>query len=183
MRARLLLLLPALIAAAACGREKSTKPTVAVNPLADSADQIMYGVTLFITADGVNKAQVKGNTAYFLESNSKIVLVPAHVVFFTKDGQENGTLDARRGTYRSSGQSMVANGDVVVVSNDGRRLQTEELKYDSFRREIASDSAFVLTEPDRRLEGVGFRSDPSLQNVRVLRVESGSAGEVSVPKP
>jgi hypothetical protein len=76
---------------------------------------------------------------------------------------------------------MVARGDVVVNSTDGRTLRSEELRYDQSRNEIASDSAFVLTEPSRRLEGIGFRSDPGLQNVHVLKTLSGTAGAVTIP--
>jgi hypothetical protein len=76
---------------------------------------------------------------------------------------------------------MLARGAVVVNSTDGRTLKSEELKYDQGRNEISSDSAFVLTEPNRRLEGIGFRSDPNLQNVHVLKTLSATPGAVTIP--
>jgi hypothetical protein len=76
---------------------------------------------------------------------------------------------------------MIARGTVVVTTEEGRRLTTPELKYDQGMNEISSDSAFVLTEPGRRLEGVGFRSDPNMQNVRILKTKSGSTGVVTLP--
>lgn len=165
----------------ACKNDKKT-PAVAHDVVADSADQVMYGVKLYMTTDGVNKAQVQGDTAYFFDDNSRVRMLHVTCVFYAQTGEPNATLKSKRGTYFSPTQSMTANGDVQVVSTDGRVLRTEELKYDKNRNEISSDSAFVLTEPDRRLEGVGFRSDPNMQNVRVLKVESGTAGNVSVPQ-
>ena len=47
--------------------------------------------------------------------------------------------------------------------------------------EISSDSAFVLTEPGRRVEGIGFKSDPNMQNVQILKTKSGSTGTVTLP--
>ena len=47
------------------------------------------------------------------------------------------------------------------------------------RNEISSDSAFVMTEPNRQLEGVGFRSDPNMQNIRILKGASGMARGVT----
>jgi hypothetical protein len=76
---------------------------------------------------------------------------------------------------------MVARKNVVVVTEEGRRLATSELKYDQAQNQISSDSAFVLTEPGRRLEGVGFRSDPNMQNVRILKTKRGSTGMVTLP--
>ena len=76
---------------------------------------------------------------------------------------------------------MVARGNVVVVSEDGRRLTTEELIYNQQKNQISSDSAFVLTETDRRLEGIGFRSDPNMKNIQILKGASGFARGVVDP--
>ena len=61
---------------------------------------------------------------------------------------------------------MIARDSVVVVTEEGRRLVSPELKYDQAANQISSDSAFVLTEPDRASTGIGFSSDPNMQNVR-----------------
>ena len=63
------------------------------------------------------------------------------------------------------------------------------LQYDQGRNEASSDSAFVLTEPAdssnsrerQRLEGIGFRADPNLKNIHVLKVLSGTSGAVTIP--
>jgi len=92
-------------------------------------------------------------------------------------------LASPRGTYNSRTSSMIARKNVVVVSEDGRRLTTAELIYNQQMNQIASDSAFVLTEPNRRLEGIGFRSDPNMNNIKVLRGASGFAGNTSIGAP
>jgi hypothetical protein len=76
---------------------------------------------------------------------------------------------------------MVARDSVIVVTEEGRRLVTPELKYDQALNQISSDSAFVLTEPGRSLSGIGFRSDPNMQNVRILKTKSGTTGSVTLP--
>ena len=48
---------------------------------------------------------------------------------------------------------MVARDSVIVVTEEGRRLVTPELKYDQALNQISSDSAFVLTEPGRSVAG------------------------------
>jgi hypothetical protein len=74
---------------------------------------------------------------------------------------------------------MVARHNVVVVTEDGRRLTTPELNYNQQINQISSDSAFILTEPNRRLEGVGFRSDPDMKNIQILKGASGMAKGVA----
>jgi hypothetical protein len=39
--------------------------------------------------------------------------------------------------------------------------------------EVSSDSAFTLVEPGRSLNGIGFRADPQLTRVQVLRAGTG----------
>jgi LPS export ABC transporter protein LptC len=99
-------------------------------------------------------------------------------------GAKEAVLTSRRGTYNSRTSNMVARNNVVVVSEDGRRLTTPELTYNQQRNEISSDSAFVMTEPNRQLEGIGFRSDPNMRNIQILKGASGIARGISTePAP
>jgi hypothetical protein len=75
---------------------------------------------------------------------------------------------------------MEARKNVVVVTTDGKRLETEQLRYDQATDQISSDSAFVLTEPTRTLRGIGFTSDPDLTNLHVKKVLTGS-GTFTLP--
>ena len=172
-----------LLAAAgvvACDGNTAT-PVIARASVADSADQVMYGTHFNLTDKGLSRAELLSDTAYFFDDNTRIELRTLEVTFFTASGARDAYLTALRGTYQTRGGIMIARGDVVVITEEGRRLETPELKYDQTMNEIASDSAFVLTEPGRRLEGIGFRSDPNMQNVQILRTRSGSTGAVTLP--
>jgi len=167
----------------ACAKKKTPPPIAGRSALADSADQIMFGVRLRLTDGGVDRAYIIGDTAFFFNDNTRVELERVHAEFHKTTGEPDANLTARHGTYVVPTGMMAARGDAVITSMDGRRLQSEEIKYDKIHNEVSSDSAFVLTEPDRRLEGVGFRSDPNLRNVRVLRVLSGTSGPVDLSKP
>jgi LPS export ABC transporter protein LptC len=139
----------------------------------------MYGARFNLTDKGLERAQLEADTAYFFEDNTRIELDKVHTTFYTATGAKDAVLTSQHGTYNSRTSNMVARKDVVVVSEDGRRLTTPELLYSQQRNEIASDSAFVLTEPDRRVEGIGFRSDPNMKNIKILKGASGIARGVS----
>ena len=169
-----------LSTAGAC--TETTEPPVATSALADSADQVMFGARALLTDQGLMRAELFGDTAFFFDDNTRIELRGVRTIFFTTQGARSAVLTSRAGTYRTAG-NMEARGNVVVVSEDGRRLTTEQLRYDQQRNEISSDSAFVLTEPGRRVEGVGFVSDPNMNNIRILKTTSGSTGRVTIPNP
>ena len=173
----------AVAGAVACSSKKQP-PVATHSPLADSADQVMYGARFNLTDKGLQRAQLESDTAYFFEDNTRIELERVHTTFFTATGAKNAVLTSDRGTYNSRTSNMIARKNVVVVSDDGRRLTTPELNYNQQRNEISSDSAFVMTEPNRRLEGIGFRSDPDMKNIRILKGASAMARGVSTqPAP
>ncbi|HMJ20087.1 MAG TPA: LPS export ABC transporter periplasmic protein LptC [Gemmatimonadaceae bacterium] len=182
MRA-IVFLVVSVVCAGACSTKKQP-PVATHSPLADSADQVMYGARFNLTDKGLQRAQLEADTAYFFEDNTRIELEPVHTTFFTATGAKDAVLTSLRGTYNSRTTNMVARKNVVVVSEDGRRLTTQELIYNQQLNQISSDSAFVMTEPNRRLEGIGFRSDPNMKNIQILKGASGMARGISTaPAP
>jgi LPS export ABC transporter protein LptC len=175
---RFLLLAPGIALLAACTSKKEP-PVGTHSPLADSADQVMYNSRFVLNDQGVARAQMHSDTAYFFDDNTRMEFENPVVTFFTSTGAKDAVLTARFGTYNSRTSDMIARRNVLVVSEDGRRLTTPELIYNQQRNEISSDSAFTLTEPDRTLSGIGFRSDPNMKNIRILKGVSGIVRGVS----
>ncbi len=164
------------------GCDNKAKPPIAGrSALADSADQVMFKARFNLTDNGLSRADLSADSAYFFDDNTRVELRHVATTFFTTSGARDAYLTSRRGTYNSRMGDMLARDSVVVVTEEGRRMVTQELKYNQSQNQISSDSAFVLTEPGRRLEGVGFRSDPNMQNVRILKTKSGSTGMVTLP--
>jgi LPS export ABC transporter protein LptC len=172
--------------ATACGGEGTAPPQATGSPMLDTADQVMFGISTLLTDRGVLNAELESDTAFFFDENTRIELRVVKLTFYTRTGVRNSVLTSREGTYNTRQSRMEARGNVVVVSEDGRRLTSEQLRYDQMRNEISSDSAFVLTEPGRRLEGIGFTSDPNMNNVRVHRLIEGqgavSTGDLGQPR-
>lgn len=177
-----ILVVGAVVSLTACDKRKQP-PVVPNTPLADSADQVMFGARSLLTDRGLMRAELHGDTAYFFDDNTRIELRVVKVDFYTTTGQKNADLKSREGTYSTRQGAMEARGNVVIVSVDGRRLTSQHVRFDQNRNQISSDSAFVLTEPGRVLRGVGFISDPDMTNVRVLRGASGSTIIESGPPP
>jgi LPS export ABC transporter protein LptC len=168
----------AIAVAGACSSKKEP-PVATHSPLADSADQVMFGARFKLTDQGLQRAQLEADTAYFFDDNTRIELQNVHTTFFTVTGAKDAVLTSRFGTTNTRTNNMIARKNVVVVSEDGRRLTTQELIYNQQKNEISSDSAFVMTEPNRRLVGIGFRSDPNMKNIQILKGASGFAKGVS----
>lgn len=155
--------------------ETGARPTTTLQA-ADSADQVLEGFSHYVTNQGVRRSRVEADTAYFYESTQITELRNIKVTFYDLKGEESSTLTARRGTYRWQNGSMEADGTVVVVSPDGRRLSTETLRYDHATNTISTDQRFSFDRGAEHLEGNSFKSDPDFRNVVTDRPR-GVAGD------
>jgi len=172
-----LVLFSALVATVACRDGGKTMATVSP---ADSADQVLIGMSHYVTANGVQRAQVKADTAYFYSATQSALLRNVHITFYSLTGTETSTLTSREGTYDWRTSDMEARGNVVVVTKDGRNLRTAQMRFNEGKNEVTSDGAFVFDSPDRHIEGEGFTSDPEFKNV-VATHPKGTGGGFTLP--
>ena len=170
-----------MVAAVAC-EEPGATPPVGLSAAGDTADQTLFGVRLTLADHGVQRALLQADTAFSYEDNTRTELRVVRTTFYTETGVKDGTLTSREGTYNSRAGNMEARGNVVVISEDGRRLVTQQLRYDPQRNEITGDSAFVLTRPGEQLSGTGFRTDPNLSRINVFANARGTTNR-SVAQP
>ena len=181
MRRVLLLALVGVAALASCRAQK--KPAIAKKApsTADSADQMMWGMRLILTDRGVQRAELQADTGYFFDENTRAELRVVKTTFFNNQGARDGVLTSKRGTYNTRASVMEARDNVVIVGVDGKRLTSPMVRFEQFRNIIVSDSPFVLVEGERRLEGVGFESDPQMLNVRVRQMSRSTGASILLP--
>ena len=174
--------LAALVALAACNKTAGPPLGAAKNTLADSADQILFKAKFAITDGGLKRADIEGDTAYFFNNNTRLVLHPLHAKFYSSNGALDGIVTARSGTYDTRLATLEAMGDVDVTTLDGKKLQTPFARYDQRLDIISSDSTFYLSEPGKDMRGKGFKSDAGLNNVTVTTLISSKAGKAVIPQ-
>jgi len=68
---------------AAC---KSGTPVTATQAVLDSADQVLVGMTHYVTDAGLLRARVRADTAYFFSNTQRAELRNVHVTFYDETG-------------------------------------------------------------------------------------------------
>ena len=165
----------------ACG-DTQGPPVVTKELLPDSAEQMLFGIELTLTDNGVRKAIVKSDTLFMYDQNTREELRKVTARFFKTTGEQEAVLTSDQGTHSSRLGTMEARGNVLVVSSEGKQLTSQHLKYDPTRNEISSDSAFTLTEGERITKGVGFVSNPDMTNMRILAGAQMTGADVKIPR-
>lgn len=171
----------AVVALAACERAQAPKTAAGAGSIDPNADQVVFGSRTLVTEGGLRRAEVFSDTALFYDDNTRMDMRIVRTIFYTSAGAVEATLTSRTGRYLTRDNVLEARGNVVIITVDGRRLETEQIKFDSRVNQISSDSAFVLTEEGREASGVGFVSDPDMNNLRILRGSRAKARGVKVP--
>ena len=172
------LLLTAVLIVGAC---KNGTRVTATQAALDSADQVLLGMTHYVTDAGVLRARVRADTAYFFSNSQTAELRNVHVTFYDVLGRSTSTLTAREGTHHWRTGDMQARGNVVVVrEKDGGTMRTELMDYNQGRNEVSSDKSFVFDAPDRHIVGEGFTSDPEFKNITAKRPR-GTGGQFLLP--
>ena len=160
---------------------KSGTPVTATQAALDSADQVLIGMSHYVTESGVLRARVQADTAFFFSGTQQAELRAVHVTFYDAGGQATSTLTSKEGTHHWRTGDMEARGNVVVVRNkDSATLRTEVMDYSRIRNEVSSEKAFVWDEPGRHVEGDGFTSDPEFKKIATKRPR-GTGGQFVLP--
>ena len=159
---------------AACA-DPGVRPTTTTQ-VTDTADQVLEGMSHYITESGVRRSLVEADTAYIYDPTQTAELRKAKVTFFDANGAQTSTVTADSGTYLIRDGTMHARGNVVATTPDGRRLTTAILDYDPRTNTFSSDRPFVYANGSEHLEGNGFRSDPDFKNVVTQQPHGGQRG-------
>jgi LPS export ABC transporter protein LptC len=177
---RLALVAFVFTALAACQRQGAAPPVKRGRTMADSAEQVMVDVRALLTDRGVQRGEMFADSAYVFEDQTRFELRKVRATFNTSTGTKDGVMSADRGRYSTRDQTLEGFGNVVIVTNEGRRLTSPHIKFVQNANEVSSDTTFTLVEPDRSLSGIGFTADPQLTRVRVLRAGTGR-GSITLP--
>lgn len=158
-----------LVVAVASCRDAKQPPVAAMPAIADSADQVLQGVHYLMSSGGIQRAELRADTAYVLDDQTRFDLRNTDVTFTTETGAPQGTMQARRGMYNLRSQVLEGRGDVVVKLVDGRTLRSPHVTYNQLAHLISSDTTYTLTRGSDSQSGIGFSSNESFTRFTCLR--------------
>ena len=128
-------------------------------------DQEIWNSDITLTKDGLKRAVV--HSAHLTKYNDKsFVNMDTDVIvdFFNEEERHLSHLTSQTATVNEHTNDLVAKGNVVVVSDSGLTLFTEEMRWDHRKERIISEVFVTFVTPDDSLTGVGFESDSDLKN-------------------
>jgi LPS export ABC transporter protein LptC len=95
-------------------------------------------------------------------------LLDVHMDFY-RAGEHFSVLDADSGRVNPRTRAVHVWGTVDIVTDDGRRLQTEDLVFDNVTGRISNDVFNRFTRGVDVLTGYGLDATPDLEYVEIKR--------------
>ena len=158
----------AVLATAACHEAPQT-PVAGKAGVADSADQVFFGMQFFLTTNGIKRADLTADTAYILDDQTRFDLRRTTVTFTTDAGAPQGTMTGDRGIYNTRSQVLDGRGNVIVKLVDGRTLTSPHVNYNQLTHTITSDTNYTIRNATSSQTGIGFTSDQAFKKFTCLR--------------
>jgi LPS export ABC transporter protein LptC len=172
---KLLLIIFATTILTACTDFTAEQTTDAVT--GEMPDQESWDAVMYFTKDGSRRAVLHaGYVAKYLKKNTTYLKEKVKVDFFDEFGEHKSVLTSEEAQVFDRQNDMIATGNVIVVSDNGTRLYTEELIWNNREQKIISKTDVMITTDSDTLYGDSFRSDPDLANYEITNAH-GSSGK------
>lgn len=154
------------------GCEEKIKPSIASTGVGqDVPTQESWNSRITFTDSGrVTAIVYAGHIAVYENSRTTILDEGIQVDFFNEFEQRTSTLTAQQGKVNDVTHDLEAYGNVVVVSDSGTTLKTEELFWNNARQLIHTSAFVEIISPTEHIRGHGLESDQNLKNYRIFRV-------------
>lgn len=130
------------------------------------SDQIMIGVTVNSTSNGIRSATGTYDTVYVFNDSSSYHVKGVRSQLFNAAGEPTATITADSGVMNLATDALVARGNVVLITQTGCRIESEQLDYDPQLRRISSPVAARFLAGGRETTVTSFDADDEFVNVR-----------------
>lgn len=135
------------------------------NQLNRTPDQESWNSEIYIDTDGRRAIVARADhLAQFNETNEIELTGNVKLDFFNEVGEHVSYLTADTGLVHQNRKWLEARNQVVVVSDSGLTLKTDQLMWYESKNRIQTERPITLTTALDTLYGIGFESDANLEN-------------------
>jgi LPS export ABC transporter protein LptC len=174
------ILVVALLVLRAASTARSAEPDRAG---AASSSISLQQVHMIETRDGSKLWEIRADQVEVNEREGFTVLTrvirPIQIAFYSSQGQ--ATCVADRATLDLTTKDVRLEGGVVVRSEQGMELKTEQLRWIAASHRLQTDQAVTITRGSLVSRGRGMEAETDLERVRILQNITSQLGSAPAP--
>jgi LPS export ABC transporter protein LptC len=160
------------------GCQKEEPPRLAEDDFQDAPEQVIENMEVTFTEQGRRTGVLKADSVAIYRQGKVKRGKKIQVDFYDQEGQRVSTLTATEGTYDSKAEEIEAQGDVVVVSEAGVRLETDVLRWRKKTNRIFTHAFVKIIRGKNLVSGYGLDTDPRLEDLHIQRNLQGRIEDI-----
>ena len=131
------------------------------------------GAEMLHTHNGFLRVKVIANTIKrFRDVQPSLIFSDGlEVVFYNDSGKVQSVLTAESAKIDETNNIMIASGNVVLISSENKKLESEELVWDEVKNKIHTNKNIVVTTGREVVEGKGFQSNPDFSEYSISKIQ------------
>ena len=145
-------------------------------------DQETFGFDVLLSEGGLLYARVQAKHMVFFKNQGNYLLDGGvKTDFYNTVGQRTSAIFSDSAVIDRAGNRITARSNVIANSDSGVSLSTDILYWNAVNRKIFTDEAVTIYFLNDTLYGMGFASDPDLQNWQIESPRGVSGRAVKFP--
>lgn len=153
------------------GCEEKLKPPISSGIRQDVPSQESWNASITFTDSGrVTAILHAGHISSFMEKKFAVLDSNIRVDFYDQNQHHSSVLTAVRGLVSDATHDFEAHDSVVVVSDSGSTMRTQDLYWSNRTQKIHTPSFVDIMSPTEHIFGQGFESDQNLKHYTIFKV-------------
>ena len=130
------------------------------------------GAELLHTENGKVKVRLVASSIERFQDIQPALIFPAHleVYFYNDSSQLQSTLMADYASVDEEKKIMLAQNNVILISSDDKKLETDKLIWDEKKNKIYTDKKVKITTGKEVIYGEGFTSTPDFKQYSITKI-------------
>ncbi len=170
---QLALLLTVLLFAAGCNRDDRASDGRTAELDSSGPDSEASGVMVHLYDRGQVTAIIKADKFVKYTANDSTMAYGVDADSYDSVGNVATHVSGDSAIIRENEGFLTIYGNVVVVSNDNRRLETDYLNWESKTDRIFTDAFVRITTAEESVRGWGMEADQQIRRYKILHRVSG----------
>jgi len=170
-----ILVLLGIVALAGCSSKQSAS-TDQSTP-ADSTslpDSEVSGAKIYLYDRGQVTTEIVAEKIVKFQSIDSTMAYTLDIDIYDSTGQVTTQAISDSGIIRENSGKLYLFGNVVVITEDKSKLETDSLYWDSKTNKIQTDAFVKITKDEDVITGWGMEADQRLNRIRILNQVSGT---------
>jgi len=171
----IILLLLILMVIAGCSNEENTNNNI--SSLADTLakpDSEVHGAKIYLYKKGEVTAEIKADKIVKFEAKDSTMAYNLNIKILDSLGKVSTKVFGDSGIIHESKGLLNIYGNVVVISENKTKLETDYLWWNSKTDRIKTDAFVRITEGKDVVTGWGLDADNKLSRIKILNRVSGT---------